>query len=538
MLVRNFADDRKGSVAIVAAVTLATIAGLGAVMLNYAHGAMEKQRIQNALDSAAMAAAYNLPSGTTAATALGIAAYVKQVPAGQTLGSIDASAFTYGVWNDDTKTFTAGASATPLYYLAMNPVYYNSVRVTVGGQTASKPYVYVMFGGLLGRTAANAGTGGGSLGGTTQTDTSTTTTTTGTGGTGGGGAAAPTDRMYIGGQAIAYTPAISCLYASNIGDPYYQGAFPDGVYYKSRYPDLWGFALMGLANSSWHTCGYVGNTTTSTALMNSWFGSPSVGTYAVTTNGNFASSWVTLGQGIARVAWNPITVPDSAVAPYRTAACDFTNTVVDTDRDVTLRPGVYCGGLNIKRAGANVTMSAGVYVMRNGNFRMDESLTGPGCYPCNIDPASNMPVGPPESIIKTTVTGNGVTLLFQGSNTFFNVFGGALKLTAPTLAVSPDLGGMVLYSFDDAPAYPMNYFENARITLIGTTDMRNKKFFFLETNLYSDCDIVCMNIGNLFMQNTYASIYPGQFLADRTTMALSPRVRRPTYPMLRVSSVN
>lgn len=55
-------------------------------------------------------------------------------------------------------------------------------------------------------------------------------------------------------------------------------------------------------------------------------------------------------------------------------------------------------------------------------------------------------------------------------------------------------------------------------------------------NLYSDCDIVCMNIGNLWMNNTLVKVQPGQFLSDPKTMTLNDRVRRPSYPMIRIAA--
>ncbi len=47
--------------------------------------------------------------------------------------------------------------------------------------------------------------------------------------------------------------------------------------------------------------------------------------------------------------------------------CDFTDSQVSGGK-ATLLPGVYCGGLNIS-AGANVTFSPGIYVMRDGIFQ-------------------------------------------------------------------------------------------------------------------------------------------------------------------------
>lgn len=57
-------------------------------------------------------------------------------------------------------------------------------------------------------------------------------------------------------------------------------------------------------------------------------------------------------------------------------ACDYSNVVVSSG-NVTLNPGVYCGGLRVENS-AIVKLKAGTYVMKDGLFRVKDkaSLTG------------------------------------------------------------------------------------------------------------------------------------------------------------------
>ena len=495
----RFAEDRGGNVVILTSIALVPVLMGIATAVNYGSGVMRKQQLQNGLDSASMAAAYNIGLGKDAAYQLGIDAYVKQVPPGGELGTIAKTNFEAGVWNDDTRTFTptAEGSAPPMLYLVgMKPVYYNAVRVTTK-TGADAPYISNPFSGL---------TGGGS-------------------------------KIALGGSSIAYVPPTACLNISNIGDPYRFGKLPaDSDYAGFRtYKDGFNFTLILSNNSAWYTCGYWNNTN----FGETYYNAPSAGSYAVTNTGKISATWTDSGSRltntlVSELSWSPISVPDEFVAPYRNAACKFNNTVVKTTADIALEPGVYCGGIDIQQAGAKVTLNPGVYVMRNGNFTMRPAL-GTG-QTRMYDPASGMPVGPNPATIKTNVQGDGVTILFEGANSVFNIFGGGLKLTAPTVGASPNLGGLVVYSYDDNPTYALHAFENTQVTFIGTFDTRNKKVWSAEVNLYSDCDIVCMNIGNLWMNNTLVKVQPGQFLSDPKTMTLNDRVRRPSYPMIRIAA--
>ena len=88
------------------------------------------------------------------------------------------------------------------------------------------------------------------------------------------------------------------------------------------------------------------------------------------------------------------------------AACDATKTnVVASSGVVSLFPGVYCGGLRVT-GGATVNLMAGVYIMKNGDLRVDNGGTLNGNYvgfyfanedsKINFDKTSNLSLGAPK----------------------------------------------------------------------------------------------------------------------------------------------
>lgn len=87
-----------------------------------------------------------------------------------------------------------------------------------------------------------------------------------------------------------------------------------------------------------------------------------------------------------------------------TNECTYTNLTISTD--TTLKPGTYCGGINIKSA-AQVTFSPGLYYIQNGDIQILGS---------------------------SGATGNGVTFLISGSSSNININ------TTGTIALSPDIG--------------------------------------------------------------------------------------------------
>ncbi len=70
-------------------------------------------------------------------------------------------------------------------------------------------------------------------------------------------------------------------------------------------------------------------------------------------------------------------------------SCDHTNFVFAKNKSVTLNPGVYCGGLKLDAA-ANVTLKPGIYIIKDGEFRITGEATvageGVGFYLTGKDP--------------------------------------------------------------------------------------------------------------------------------------------------------
>ncbi len=106
--------------------------------------------------------------------------------------------------------------------------------------------------------------------------------------------------------------------------------------------------------------------------------------------------------------------------------------------DVTLEPGVYCGGLKIQ-AGPTVTLNPGTYVIRNGAFYVSAGAT---------------------------LKGTDVTIVLAGStnSTYFANQGGAnIDLKAPTSG--PFSGILMTQTTDSSPAPHEN-------TITGGGDMK------------------------------------------------------------------
>lgn len=95
--------------------------------------------------------------------------------------------------------------------------------------------------------------------------------------------------------------------------------------------------------------------------------------------------------------------PFASMSPTTPAACTYNN-FSQSGGTYTLSPGVYCGGLNLT-GGPTVTLNPGTYVIRNGQLKM----SGGG-----------------------SMTGIGVTFVFEGSASMDLSGGGAYHLVAPT----------------------------------------------------------------------------------------------------------
>ena len=105
--------------------------------------------------------------------------------------------------------------------------------------------------------------------------------------------------------------------------------------------------------------------------------------------------------------------PFASMNPSAPSACSHTN-FSRGGGSFTVQPGVYCGGMKLS-GGPNVTLSPGLYVIRNGPL----SMSGGG-----------------------TMTGNGITFLVEGSSAVNLSGGGNYRLTAQR---SGELSGFVFF---------------------------------------------------------------------------------------------
>jgi len=105
--------------------------------------------------------------------------------------------------------------------------------------------------------------------------------------------------------------------------------------------------------------------------------------------------------------------PFATLAPPPVGACSFLNLLIAASQTLTLNPGTYCGGLNIR---GTVTLNPGVYVIKDGTFL----ISG-----------------------QATVRGEGVMFYLTGTNAGFSFAGtSTIDLAA---ARSGPYGGILIY---------------------------------------------------------------------------------------------
>ena len=118
--------------------------------------------------------------------------------------------------------------------------------------------------------------------------------------------------------------------------------------------------------------------------------------------------------------------------------CDHNNLLFE-EQTLTLSPGVYCGGLSIRKW-SNVTFEPGVYVIKDGEFRVDTNATAIG------------------ENVSFYLTGNGTSFHFWSNSN--------IEFTAPK---DGPMAGILF--FEDRTVTPLTYHRiksmNARI-LLGT----------------------------------------------------------------------
>ena len=133
----------------------------------------------------------------------------------------------------------------------------------------------------------------------------------------------------------------------------------------------------------------------------------------------------------------------------------MTKLVIETDR--RLDPGVYCGGIEIKRT-AVVTMARGIHVIKDGILKVDDNAS---------------------------LVGEGVGLYFAGKESYFEFTAHArVDLSAPTEGV---MAGILIFGDRNAPdlrEYKITS-NNAR-NLLGTIYLPRGYFLIDASNPVAD----------------------------------------------------
>ena len=172
--------------------------------------------------------------------------------------------------------------------------------------------------------------------------------------------------------------------------------------------------------------------------------------------------------------------PLASRTPPAVGACTYTDTVVNGGTQ-TLRPGTYCKGLTITN-GAEVTLSAGIYVIKDGPFVVDGGATLQG------------------TDVGLYLKGNGANLTFDTAST--------ISLSAPK---SGEMAGILI--FDDptgAPALAIPPFP-LPIPLLGGTTVSGPP---REHKILSDN--ARMLLGTIYMPQGRLIIDASKPIADRS----------------------
>lgn len=186
----------------------------------------------------------------------------------------------------------------------------------------------------------------------------------------------------------------------------------------------------GTTNVALNACSLLANSKNASAV--SMGGTSSLSAASVSVVGGVSGAdHITTTDGV-RTGTRSFPDPYSKLSTPPFSGCAQTN-YIGKGRQ-TIGPGVYCGGMKIN-AGANITLSPGVYILDGGGFSVNGGAT---------------------------VAGDGVTLILTSSTgshyATASINGGAIiNITAPT---SGPMEGVVLYADRNAPV-------GASITLNG-----------------------------------------------------------------------
>lgn len=434
---RILAKDRRGAVIVYVTLGLTAFLGFSALAIDGSYLYFMTNRAQSAADAAALAAASQLPDEAAASDAA-IEFAGKNLASDRWGNVLSDSDIAFGNWDTDTRLFSEGGEPS------------NAVQVVVRMSDDNANPVQLFFANMLGYTeagiaAAAIATTGGPSGGALGED---------------------------------------CLLALNPEDP-------DSIRVVGT-ADVTGEGCNIQVDSCHEASAFTASGTPTIDLTveldGGGFGSGELnvcGGMSVTPNVNLPpEQYVNADSGIQK--GDPFENTDYQLMPAAEETADCDNTGFSATKNVTLWPGVYCGGISLTGNGT-ATLQPGTYYIKNGQFK----VTG-----------------------NRTLNGNGVTFVLTGAAANLDLGGvSSMALAAPTTG---DYAGFVFFGDPNAPAtathkihgtplgafHGIAYFPSATVEYLGTaagdisggTDdcaiMIADKFFFngtVDIALSSEC---------------------------------------------------
>lgn len=152
---------------------------------------------------------------------------------------------------------------------------------------------------------------------------------------------------------------------------------------------------------------------------------------------------------------DPIPDPMAGIPEPSYSGCDFTNFTEGQPASIT--PGVYCGGIDT-RANGDITMAPGLYIMDDGDFKVQAG---------------------------GHITGDGVTIYFsQHATSYLNMSGTPdVHLTAPTTGT---YAGIVVFgSRNQPPSTRHTFVGNASLFIDGAVYLPSSEMYYQGNSLGS-----------------------------------------------------
>ncbi|MBV8061209.1 MAG: hypothetical protein JO126_09185 [Alphaproteobacteria bacterium] len=247
-----------------------------------------------------------------------------------------------------------------------------------------------------------------------------------------------------------------------------------------------GITANGNMQANMPSCAIVSDSTSSTSIIangNATITASSLYTAGgILTNGN-----IKLNVQSKTTNGTPVADPYSKVTVPSYGGCNHTNSVYNSGVNVTLNPGVYCGGLTFNGQ-QNVTLNPGTYYITNGDFIANGGTT----ITCNC-----------------TKSTDGVTFVMTGSSPGNVTMNGnsTMTLNAPTDPSNPLHGFLFYQSKSDGCGGQSAIFNgNSNSTMNGTLYFPGAQVTW-NGNSVTNANNACVQvIGNTVMLNGTANM--------------------------------